>query len=117
MDGDYSRRLALWLAVLGTLAALPALYFVPANVLKYEVGLFPDWSIAPLSPALLVGGSTLALVLNLLAVMTVKAKRRPDGVAVTFTIRRRWSNLFVLGVGLLLLGAMALYIAVENFAL
>ena len=49
-----------WLAALGLLLSMPALYFVIANLLKYELNALPGLRVFPIHPALLLGGLVLA---------------------------------------------------------
>ncbi len=96
----------------------PAL-FVTASVLKYLVGVgflydalagvFSTRAFDRLSPAVLVGGSLLALALNVYAVADLSYVDRAG-------VKRRVANLFVIAVSALLLTVLLGYLFIENMA-
>ena len=86
------------LAVLGLLLAMPALYFVIANVLKYELNVLPGLRVLPIHPAVLVGGLALAAMLNLWPVLNVGAQRTREVLTIIITLRARLWNLVSLGI-------------------
>ena len=103
-----------WLAGLGLLFSTPALYFVTANVLKYELNAAPGLDVVPIHPAVLLGGLVLAATLNLWPVMRISTRRTADALTFSLTLRARAWNLAVLGVAAAALSALLLYAAIEN---
>ena len=94
-----------WLAGAGLLMAAPALYFVTANVLKYELRVASGLDVAPIHPVILVGGLMLTGILNLRPVLQVATGR---------SVRGRVWNLVALGISALTLATLLAYVVVEN---
>lgn len=101
-------------AVLGFLFLAPALWFVTANVLKYELGFLPGWNILPLHPTLLLGGIAAAMVLNAASVTTFQWQRRGQSIRCQFEITLRVWNALVLALAGLSLLALLAYAVAEN---
>lgn len=102
------------LAALGLLLAMPALYFVSANILKYELNALPGLRVLSIHPAVLLGGLVLAVVLNLWPVLHVGARRTGAVLTIMITLRARLWNLVSLGIAAVTLGTLLLYAVVEN---
>jgi len=109
-------------AALGGLLILPALLFMTASVLKYELGVpFLYDGVEPLlgrldSPVVLLGGLLSAAVINILAVVRLDCRREAERLVGTIAIETRGFNLIVLGISALLLGGLLGYLFLENFA-
>ncbi len=103
----------------------PAL-FVTASILKYQLGLgFPYDPLAGIfssrafdraSPALLLGGLVVALVLNVYAVADLSVRREPDAYTGRVRVARRVANLIVIAGSALVLTLLLGYLFVENIA-
>lgn len=103
-------------AIVGVAAALPLVFFVTSNVLKYELGFFSGWEISNIHPAILLGGAYLALTLNAWSAFDFSMSRRGRTVRVTMEfVARRW-NFAVLALTMLFVLAVSLYLIVENVA-
>ncbi len=102
------------LAALGLLLAMPALYFVSANVLKYELNALPEMRVLPIHPAVLLGGLLLAAALNLWPVLHVGARRSSDALTIMITLRARLWNLASFGIAAVTLGTLLIYAVMEN---
>ena len=102
-------------AVVGAIAASPAVYFVVGNILTFELGLFPGIEIQPISPVILLGGCSIAALLN---VWPLLASFRADhGLSswLVEVVQTRKSNLLVLCTGSFLLIFLLAYAIVENW--
>ena len=102
------------LALVGTIAALPAVYFVIGNILTFELGLFPGVEIQPIAPAILLGGCLIAALLNVWPVLG--SVRADQGLRSWFAevVQARKSNLVVLGIGTFFLLFLLTYAVLEN---
>ena len=100
MEKTVIRQIDYSLAVVGLLAALPALYFVSGNILKYELKMLPNVNIVPLPPIVLVGGLLIAIMLNYYSLL----HQRKSGTFTAYEIikTRPW-NVIVFVIGALLL--------------
>ena len=103
-----------WLAGAGLLMAAPALYFVTANVLKYELGAAPGLEVAPIHPAILIGGLALAMTVNLWPILRVGIRRTEGELTVAVSVRTRPWNLVIVALAAATLGALLAYAVVEN---
>jgi hypothetical protein len=105
--GDHTRR-----ALGGFVLLLPACTLVLSGLL----GLEPP--AAFVHPIVLLGGLTAALVLNLSTVVSAKACCKDGSLlgGVAIQVEGRLLNLAVVALALLLVGTIALYLFVENFA-
>ncbi len=114
-------------ATIGLLLIVPALLFVSASLLKYELGvpLLYDslgFLASPprlglyniLSPFLFLGGPTLAVLLNLPAILHVRIEQQGGELTGSFRLRPRGLNAAVVATGLVLLGILLAYLVVEN---
>ena len=114
-------------ATIGLLLIAPVLLFVSSSVLKYELGVpflydglgflaspprlaFYD----AISPFLFLGGPTLAVLLNLPAILHVRIQREGGELTGSFRLRPRALNAVVVATGLVLLGILLAYLVVEN---
>ncbi len=103
-------------AIAGVAAALPLVFFVTSNVLKYDLGFFSGWEIPNIHPAILLGGALLALILNAWSTFDFSMSRRGRTIRVTVEfVARRW-NFAVLALAALFILAVLLYLIVENVA-
>ncbi len=103
-----------WLAAFGLVSALPATYFVTGSILKYELGYLAGTSIYPLSPAILLGGLLIAVVLNLFAVLRLHTEAKEGVIRFTASLGIRPGNLLVLALGAAILFILLGYVVVEN---
>ena len=114
-------------ATIGLLLILPVLLFISASVLKYELGvpLLYDalgFLASPprlafydaISPFLFLGGPTLAVLLNLPAILHVRIQREGGKLTGSFQLRPRALNAAVVATGLVLLGILLAYLVVEK---
>jgi len=114
-------------ATIALLLIVPVLLFVSASVLKYELrvpflydGL--GFLASPprrafydaVSPFLFLGGPTLAVLLNLPAILQVRIQREGGELTGSFRLRPRTLNAVVVATGLTLLGILLAYLVVEN---
>ena len=118
------------LAIIGLSLTLAPLYFVAANVMKYEVGvpilsgpleyLYADPRIFHwfniFSPILFLGGLFLAILCNLLPIVRFNVRREADRIVSTITFKSHLLNLAVIGLSGLLLSILISYVLVENIA-
>jgi hypothetical protein len=98
-------------AALGLLLLLPASILISAGVLEFNV---PGFVVHPVA---VMGGLLGALVVNLLAIVRVRAERQQDGgiAAVTVRIGTKAANLAVVAICALLLATILGYLFVENY--
>ena len=101
-------------AGIGFILSLPALYFVTANILKYELGLLGTMEIYAFSPIVLLGGTMLAVGLNLFPILHFAIQKGEDTITITTTIKTRLWNMTVLLAGVLLFVILFGYAVVEN---
>ena len=104
-----------WLAALGLLLTMPALYFVIANLLKYQLNVLPGMRVFPIHPALLLGGLMLAVMLNLWPLLRLTTSKIDDLLTIIISLRVRLWNLVILGIAVVTLSTLLIYVAVENF--
>ena len=118
-------------AVIGLVFMSPALLFLLAALLKYGmgVGLLFD-SVERLvsdpsrlrvfnivSPALFLGGTTVALVLNVLAVSHVELHWQEKSLVSTISIQGKALNFALIGAATLVLVVSVLYAFLENYSI
>jgi hypothetical protein len=110
-----------WLSAASAALLVYPLYFVLANLLKYNLGmplLYDPMDAAGLtmpSPVLLLGSLLLAGVLNLAPLLRLEWAREGDEVALTARIRAHWMHLILAGLSGLTLLIILAYTFVENF--
>jgi hypothetical protein len=104
---DHTRR-----ALGGFVLLLPACTLVVSGLL----GLEPPAALV--HPVVLLLGLTAALVLNLSTAVSAKARCKNGSLVgrVVIQVEGRLLNLAVIAIALLLVGAIAVYLFVENFA-
>lgn len=113
--------------IIGALLAAPALLFVSASILKYELGapfLYDNLGFlaspgklpvyAGLSPLIFLGGTFVALALNLVPLLRVEMRRDADEIVVTGRLRPHGLNLTVVAAAALVLVTLLGYLVVEN---
>lgn len=103
------------LAALGLFLAMPAIYFVSANVLKYELNVLPGLHVLRIHTGVLLGGPALAVILNLWPVLRLGIRRTVGVLTIIITLRARPWNLVSLGLATVILGTLLFYGVVENF--
>jgi hypothetical protein len=110
----------------GALLMIPAVLFVTANLLKYQVGLTQPYDV--LSPAwstdvaayqaafnsVVLLGPLVGLALVAWSVIRLSFGRRGGGWVASLSVEKRWPQLAVLGARVSLLGVMGLYLIAEN---
>ena len=114
-------------AIFGFALLVFPLYFVAANILKYELGI--PWLAVPLefvyvhqgisnlaSPFVLLGSLVLALAINLPSVVRIGIRREVDSIISTLAVKARWGNLAVVGFSGFLLTTLLGYVVLENIA-
>jgi hypothetical protein len=113
-------------ALVALLLCLPSLVFVTANVLAFELGLPGIYdalepAIAPASDLLeslvalvVVLGPLAALALIAFDLLRADVRRPADGAVLRVEIRLAWRHLAVAALAILLLGAIGLYLFLEN---
>ncbi len=123
-----SKRAAyITFGAIGFVLLLPALLFVSASVLKYEVGVaflydnlgfFANPQSLPLyntlSPALFLGGPLLAAALNIGAIMRLTIHKHGDSIVGTIDVKTRLLNIAIVATSSLLLMILIGYLIVEN---
>jgi len=111
---SFDHQICHLLALVGAIAALPAVYFVIGNILTFELGLFPGIQIRAISPATLLGGCLIAALLNVWPVF--RSVRADQGLRswLAEVVQARKSNLVVLGIGTFFLLFLLAYAVVEN---
>ena len=113
----------LKLAVLGLALILPSLVLVTSGVLQTGFGstglvdLVESLGIETFlfSPALILGGLGLALVINLVSVLRVQFQLEAGILVSTIQVRGQLLNLGLIGLSGLLLASILLYAVTENF--
>lgn len=116
-------------AFLGLILSLPAVLFVSAQVLKYELGVpflydalgflssparYPLYD--ALSPVIFVGGTLAAVVLNAWMVLRVAVRREDDMLVGTLTLTPKVANLSIVVLAGLVLLILVTYLVVENLS-
>ncbi len=111
---------------LAILLMIPAVVFVTANLLKYQVGLdqpydafSPIWSTdagvyqGAFNSVVLLGPLA-GMALIAWAVVRLSFGRRDGTWVASVSVQKRWPELAVLGAGLSLMAVMGLYLIAEN---
>lgn len=123
------RRPRTRIVLFALLLCLPSLVFVTANVLAFELGLPGIYdalepAIAPASDLfeslvalVVVLGPLAALALIAVDLLRAGVDRRVDGAVLRVEIRLAWRHLTVAGLAICLLGAIGLYLFLENVRL
>lgn len=114
-------------AAVGLVLLLPALMFVTSNILKYELGMpflyehlgfFSNVQSSTvydfLSPVLFLGGTAIALALNLLSTTQISLAREVDSIVGVVRFRPKPFNVSIIVSTVLVLGMLVLYLIVEN---
>ncbi len=101
-------------ALLGVAATLPLAVFVTSNILKYELGVWPELQIPSIHPAILIGGVLVALIMNTWSILDVKVSKTGRRVRVVAEIAAHRWNLIALILACVFFVTMALYLFVEN---
>lgn len=114
------------LAAVGTALLFTPALFVTASVLKYELGvgvpydalawIFSSRAFDRASPAVLLGGLVVALVLNVYAVADLSVRHDQRGFTGRVRVARRVANLLVIAASALVLTVLLGYLVVENVA-
>lgn len=113
--------------IAGALLVFPALYFMVAAFLHYEMGVSTLWQpIDPIfeNPAnkhfgwninlLILFGPVLALLLNFFSIVKIKWQNEKDQVHLSFSIRKHWVNILIAAVAALVLASIFAYLVAEN---
>ena len=102
------------LAGLGLLSALPAFHFVTGSILKYELGLLPGVSIYPVPPVILLGGTFIAVALNVYPALRLRLTQDTGTFTLSLTVHL-WSwNMVILTLSGLVTAILIGYVIVEN---
>ena len=123
-----SKRYAyLACGAIGFVLLLPALLFVSASVLKYELGVaflydnlgfLSNPQSLPLyntiSPAVFLGGPLLAAALNIGAIMRLTTHKDSDSIVCTINVKAKLLNIAIAATSSLLLVTLIGYLIVEN---
>ena len=123
-----SKRYAyLAFGAIGFVLLLPALLFVSASVLKYELGVaflydnlgfLSNPQSLPLyntiSPAVFLGGPLLAAALNIGAIMRLTTHKDSDSIVCTINVKAKLLNIAIAATSSLLLVTLIGYLIVEN---
>ena len=123
-----SKRYAyLACGAIGFVLLLPALLFVSASVLKYELGVaflydnlgfLSNPQSLPLyntiSPAVFLGGPLLAAALNIEAIMRLTTHKDSDSIVCTINVKAKLLNIAIAATSSLLLVTLIGYLIVEN---
>jgi hypothetical protein len=113
--------------IAGALLVFPALYFMVAAFLNYEMGVSTLWQ--PIDPVfekpankhlgwninlLILFGPVLAFVLNFFSIVKIKWQNEKDQVHLGFSIRKHWVNILIAAVAALVLASIFAYLVAEN---
>jgi hypothetical protein len=114
--------------IAGALLVFPALYFVLAAVLNYEMGISVLWQpIDPIfeNPAnkhmgwninlLILFGPMLAFLLNFFSVVKTRWYNETERMHLSFSIRKHWINILIAIVSALVLASLFAYLIAENY--
>ena len=118
-----------WLTMLSFVLVVPALYFVSANLFKYQLGV--DVLYSPIawlqdlpngqqlfeiifSPVVILGGIFVAAIINTFSVLRFAVRREEGEVISTITLKTRVWNLVVLGLAVGLSAILFAYLLAEN---
>lgn len=96
------------------LTATPAILFVSLNIMKYQLGWLPDIDIIAIHPAILIGGSIFAVLLNTWSVLALRKVQADKMSWLMFAFVNRGLNLAVLLIAAGFLLVMFAYIIIEN---
>ena len=117
-----------WTFATGLLLVVPTAYFIFISLMKYSFAspeLFDSaepfleklginqslgWNIN----LLILFGPVLALLLNVLSVLTIDMRSQHDMLSVKLSIRKSWLNLLIIMISGLLLSVLFLYLLREN---
>ncbi len=113
---------------IGILVMSPAVYFVLANILKYGFGI--SFFAAPLdllyvntailkvfnfvSPIIFLGGLAMAILLNVLVLLTFNVSIKKGRIHSAFSITPKAANLIIVITSMIFLGTLLAYSIVEN---
>lgn len=113
--------------IAGALLVFPALYFMVAAVLNFEMGISGLWK--PIDPVfanpankhlgwninlLILFGPVLALLLNFFSLVKIKWQNEKEQLQLSFSIRKHWVNILVAVVSALVLASIFAYLVAEN---
>jgi len=123
-----NRAYAKYFHLVGFLLSLPALYFVSANILKYYAGI--DWLARPLepiytdpvsfklfniiSPFIFLGGTLLAIVLNIIPFLKIGVGYRHGSLKGNLTIQITKLPIPLIGMSIILMTILLTYAIMEN---
>ncbi len=116
MTANHHFRIHDVTAIIGIVAAIPAILFVTLNVLKYEVGLLPNMDIAAIHPAILLGGGMAAVLLNAWSILEFRVSRQDQQIWLSFGFTNRPWNIAVLGLSGVFLFVLIAYVVFENIS-
>lgn len=113
--------------IAGALLVFPALYFMVAAFLNYEMGISTLWQ--PIDPIfekpankhfgwninlLILFGPVLAFLLNFFSIVKIKWQNEKDQMHLSFSIRKHWVNILIAAVAALVLASLFAYLIAEN---
>jgi hypothetical protein len=117
--------------LLGIIIMLPAVYFLAANVLKYNFGisfmhdsldfiysnkaLFKTFN--SISPFIFLGGLLVALAVNMLTMLSINIENAKGIIKSTMTLTPKLANFAIVIISLLAFSLMLGYAIVENLVL
>ena len=108
------RKTDTFLAFVGFLVALPAMYFFTGSFLKYELNLFPNTVILVPPPIVMIGGLLLAILLNVYPIIRHRAGEPNSALMWIPALKAvRW-NASMVFLGALFLFLLVGYVLVEN---
>ncbi len=114
--------------IAGALLVFPALYFVLAAVLNYQMGISVLWQ--PIDPIfanpdnkhmgwninlLILFGPVLAFLLNFFSVVKIRWYNETERMHLGFSIRKHWINILIAVVSALVLASLFAYLIAENY--
>lgn len=119
-------------ALIGLVLIAPAAFFISLALSKYLIGIdyffdaFDSFVASPthperfqifniVSPLVFLGGSFLALILNVLAVTGLRFKKENSNLVTTLLIKGNFWNLIVVLVSFLILSILVGYVIGENW--
>ena len=113
--------------IAGALLVFPALYFMVAAFLYYEMGFSTLWQ--PIDPVfekpankhfgwninlLILFGPVLALMLNFFSIVKIKWQNEKDQMHLSFSVRKHWVNILIAAVAVLVLASLFAYLIAES---
>ena len=101
-------------AALGIAATLPLVFFLTANVLKYELGFLPEWQVPLIHPAILIGGVLVAIIVNAWSIFDVGVTRSGRKLNIAIGITANAWNLTALILACVFFAVMIIYLFFEN---